>query len=102
VLSPTSEQQRNSHRLRGGTGVRSPLTDKGQQWRRILCNSAIGRSDLFLLAGMQDKRKGPPVRAGGPSYAAISTARRPTRPQLRCWAELSVLPLPRGPVRSTP
>jgi len=61
VLSTSSEQQRSDHQLRGATDVRSPLTVKGQQRRRILCNSANGRSDLFFLAGMQDKRKGPPA-----------------------------------------
>ena len=61
MLSGTSEQQRDKHRLRGRTGVGSLLTVYGQQRRRILCNSGNGRLDLFFLAGMQDKQKGPPA-----------------------------------------
>lgn len=61
MLSTISEQQRKKHRLRGRTGASSPLTIYGQQRRRILCNSANSGSDLFFLAGKQDKRKGPPA-----------------------------------------
>ena len=57
MLSTASQQQRDSHRLRGETGVKSSLAVKGQQRRRMLRNSANGRSDFFFLAGMQDKQK---------------------------------------------
>jgi hypothetical protein len=66
MLSTISEQRRNRHWLRAATDVRSPLTVSCQQRRCILRNSASGRSDLFFLAGMQDERKDPPARAGGP------------------------------------
>jgi hypothetical protein len=78
ALSTTSEQQRDSHRLRGGTGVRKPLTAEGQRWRRILRNSTRQWSDLFSMAGMQDKQKSPPAWAGGLSRTPTS-ARRVTR-----------------------
>jgi hypothetical protein len=96
VLSGTSEQQRDEHRLRGRTGVGSPLTVYGQQRRRILCNSANGRLDLFFLAGMQDKQKRPSGLSRRAFVRRISTELRSTRRQLRCLALPSGLPLPRG------
>src|SRR5579862_9695367 len=93
-LSTVSEHQRNSHRLRGGTGVGKPLTFEDQRRRRILRDTACRWLDLFSLAGMQDKQKALRSRPEGFLYAEISMEHHPTQQVLRGWVPPSAHPPP--------